>query len=260
MNVLKLFDLSGKVAIVTGGARGLGKQSVLGLAEAGADVAVCDILVAQGEQTRTEVESLGRKSLFSRVNVTDSSEIESFVQQVIDQMGRIDILVNNAGITSGGNLLEDEDEESWRNIMEVNVAGIFYFSKIVVRHMKKNRQGVIVNMGSMSGFIINNISPRHNVPYCVSKGAVLQLTRGMASDWARYNIRVNAVAPGYMNTEQTNKIQSNQTITDRLTANTPLGRFGNVDELKGTIVYLASEASSFMTGSIIVIDGGTTIW
>ena len=260
MHVLKLFDLTGKTAIVTGGARGLGRQSALALAEAGADVAMCDILEDEGRQVQGEVESLGRASLFSGVDVTCASEIEQFVELVVDRMGSVDILVNNAAITSGGRMLEDEDDESWKNILEVNVSSIFYFSRTVVRRMKEKGGGVIVNMGSMSGFIVNNITPRHNVPYCVTKGAVLQLTRGMASDWAQYNIRVNAIAPGYMNTDQTSYIRGNREISDRLLANTPLKRFGNVDDLKGTVVYLASDASSFMTGSIVVIDGGTTIW
>lgn len=260
MHVLKLFDLTGKTAIVTGAARGLGKQSALALAEAGADVAICDILAEKGKQAEKELRSLGREAVFAAVDVTDVSAVDDFVADVIKRFGGIDVLVNNAAITSSGRPLEDEDDESWRNILEVNVSSVFYVSRAVVRHMKRHGGGVIVNIGSMSGFIINNIDPRHNVPYCVTKGAVLQLTKGMASDWAQHNIRVNAIAPGYMTTDQTNYIRGNEKIKERLIANTPLKRFGSVDDLKGTVVYLASSASTFMTGSIVVIDGGTTIW
>jgi NAD(P)-dependent dehydrogenase (short-subunit alcohol dehydrogenase family) len=126
--------------------------------------------------------------------------------------------------------------------------------------IERGEGGVIINMGSMSGFIINNLTPRANVPYCVTKAAVLHLTRGMAADWAQYGIRVNAIAPGYMVTEQTGYVDQNPELRERLLSNTPLRRFGRIDELKGTIVYLASKASSFMTGSVIVVDGGTTVW
>ena len=259
MTVLDLFDLSDRVAIVTGAARGLGRQSALALAEAGADVAICDLLEAQGEGTARDIEALGRRSLFAQVDVTHSDQVDVFVRQVIDQLGKVDILVNNAGITSQGRALEDENDTFWRHIVESNLSSVFYVSRAVVRHMIERAEGgVIINMGSMSGLIINNITPRRNVPYCTTKAGVLHLTRGMASDWARYGIRVNAIAPGYMLTEQTSFID--RELEEQLLANTPLGRFGRVDELKGTIVYLASNASSFVTGSIIVVDGGTTIW
>jgi NAD(P)-dependent dehydrogenase (short-subunit alcohol dehydrogenase family) len=233
----------------------------LALAEAGADVAICDLLEAKGEQTRLEIESLGRRSLFARVDVTQPQEIERFARQVIDSLGKADILVNNAGITSQGRRLEQETDEFWRHIVETNLSSVFYFSRVIARHMiERGEGGAIINMGSMSGFIINNLAPRANVPYCVTKAAVLHLTRGMAADWAQYGIRVNAIAPGYMVTEQTGYVDQNPELRERLLLNTPLKRFGGIDELKGTIVYLASKASSFMTGSVIVVDGGTTVW
>jgi len=259
--VLELFDLSGQVAIVTGGARGLGRQAALALAEAGADVAICDLLEAEGERTRREIEALGRRALFARVDVTQSAEIETFVQQVIAHLGKIDILVNNAGMPSSGLALEDESDESWQRMIDTNLSSMFYTAKPVARHMISRKEGgVIINMASINSFIISNILPRHNVPYCVAKGGVAQLTRGMASDWAPYNIRVNAIAPGYMLTAQTAASRRYPEIVERITANTPMKRYGQEEEIKGTIVYLASCASSFMTGSIVVLDGGTTIW
>ena len=261
MKVMELFQLHGKVAIVTGAARGLGRQSALALAEAGADVAICDLLEAQGTQTYREIESLGRRSLFARVDVTQSQEIGPFVHQVIDSLGQVDVLVNNVGIPSQGRSLEDEKEKFWQHILETNLSSMFYCSQAVARHMiERGEGGTIINMGSMSGNIINNITPRRNVPYCVTKAGVLHLTRGMAPDWAPYGIRVHAIAPGYMKTEQTGFFDQHPELAERVLANTPMKRFGRVDELKGTVVYLASEASSFMTGSVVVVDGGTTIW
>jgi NAD(P)-dependent dehydrogenase (short-subunit alcohol dehydrogenase family) len=178
---------------------------------------------------------------------------------VIDRLGKVDVLVNNVGIGSSGRSLEVETDAYWRHIFEANLSSIFYVSRPVARHMiERGEGGVIINMGSMSGMIINNMPPRRNVPYCATKAGVLHLTRGMASDWAGYGIRVNAIAPGYMTTDQTSYMDAD--LIERLAANTPLGRLGKVDELNGTVVYLASEASSFMTGSVIVVDGGTTIW
>ena len=259
MGVLKLFDLTGNVALVTGAARGLGKQSALALAEAGADVAICDLLEDEGEQTKTEIEDTGRGSLFAKVDVTKPDEAASFVELVVGQLGKADILVNNAGIISKGRMLEDEEDLFWQHILETNLSSMLYMSRPFVEHLKaRGEGGVIINMGSMSGLVINNITPRHNVPYCVSKAGVLHLTRGMASDWAQYGIRVNAVAPGYMKTDQTSYVDAE--LEARLIENTPVKRFGRADELKGTVVYLASKASSFMTGQTLVVDGGTTIW
>ncbi|MHB0856293.1 MAG: SDR family NAD(P)-dependent oxidoreductase [Anaerolineae bacterium] len=261
MSVLDLFGLAGKVAIVTGGARGLGRQAVLALAEAGADVALCDLLEEESAATVCEVEALGRRGLWGRVDVTRSAEIEAFVGQVVAEWGRVDILVNNAGMPSDGLALEEEPDDAWRRMIDTNLSSMFYFAKPVVRDMMARGQGgVIVNVASINSLIISNITPRHNVPYCAAKGGVAQLTKGMASDWAPYGIRVNAVAPGYMITSQTAASRKYPEIVERLTANTPMKRYGREEEIQGTIVYLASDASSFMTGSIVVMDGGTTIW
>jgi NAD(P)-dependent dehydrogenase (short-subunit alcohol dehydrogenase family) len=259
--VLDLFDLSGKRAIVTGAARGLGRQSALALAEAGADVAICDILEAEGEQTSAAVRAMGRRSFYARVDVTASGQIGPFVQRVIDELGPIDILVNNAGIGSSGRSLEDEDENFWRHIIDANLSSMFYFAKPVAKHMIERQQGgVIINMASVSSLIINKLTPRHNVCYCVSKAGVLHLTRGMASDWAPHKIRVNAIAPGYMTTQQTVWLRSTPDVAERALSNVPMMRWGREDELKGAVVFLASAASSYMTGSALVIDGGMTIW
>lgn len=259
--VQELFDLSGRTAIVTGGARGLGRQSALALAEAGADVAICDLLAEDGTRTCEEIRGLGRKACFGQADVTSSAQIVSFVEEVTAQLGKIDILVNNAGIPSQGCSLEEQDDTGWRLMLETNLSGMFFFGKAVAKQMiARGQGGTIINIASINSFVISNITPRHNVPYCVAKGGVAQLTRGMASDWAPYHIRANAIAPGYMLTEQTAKSRAYPEIVARLIENTPMKRYGQPDEIKGTVVYLASDASSFMTGSVVVIDGGTTIW
>ena len=261
MKVQELFDLSGRTAIVTGGARGLGRQAALALAETGANVAICDLLEEEGERTCQEIRTLGVQSLCGKVDVTTSAQIELFVGEVMTKFGGIDILVNNAGMPSQGCSLEEQDDEGWRLMLETNLSGMLYFGKAVAKRMiDRGQGGAIVNIASINSYVISNITPRHNVPYCVAKGGVAQLTRGMASDWAPHHIRVNAIAPGYMLTEQTAKSRKYPEIMDRLINNTPMKRYGQPEEIKGTIVYLASEASSFMTGSVVIMDGGTTIW
>jgi NAD(P)-dependent dehydrogenase (short-subunit alcohol dehydrogenase family) len=266
MNVLDLFNLTGQVAIVTGGARGLGRQMALALAEAGADVAICDLLEEDGQHTSAELAALGRRSLFGKVDVTRVDEIEAFVGQVVERLGKIDILVNNAGMSSDGLALDEEPDDAWRRMIDTNLSSMFYFGKRVARHMIERQQagcgagGVIINMASINALVISNIAPRHNTPYCVAKAGVAQLTRGMAADWVSYGIRVNAIAPGTMLTAQTAASRKYPEIVERIIANTPMKRYGEEEEIKGLVVYLASPASSFMTGSLVVMDGGTTIW
>ena len=261
MNVLDLFKLTGQVAIVTGGARGLGRQMALALAEAGADVAICDLLAEDGQRTAAELAALGRRSLFGKVDVTRVDEIEAFVGQVIERLGKIDILVNNAGMSSDGLALHEEPDDAWRRMIDTNLSSMFYVGKRVAQHMiERGAGGSIINMASINSLVISNIAPRHNVPYCVAKAGVAQLTRGMAADWAPYGVRVNAIAPGTMLTAQTAASRKYPEIVERIIANTPMKRYGEEEEIKGLVVYLASPASSFMTGSLVVMDGGVTIW
>ena len=261
MNVLDLFKLTGQVAIVTGGARGLGRQMALALAEAGADVAICDLLAEDGQRTAAELAALGRRSLFGKVDVTRVDEIEAFVGQVIERLGKIDILVNNAGMPSDGLALHEEPDDAWRRMIDTNLSSMFYVGKRVAQHMiERGAGGSIINMASINSLVISNIAPRHNVPYCVAKAGVAQLTRGMAADWAPYGVRVNAIAPGTMLTAQTAASRKYPEIVERIIANTPMKRYGEEEEIKGLVVYLASPASSFMTGSLVVMDGGVTIW
>ncbi|MCO6452769.1 MAG: SDR family oxidoreductase [Caldilineales bacterium] len=261
MSALDLFNLTDQVAIVTGGARGLGRQMALALAEAGAAVAICDLLEEDGQRVAAELAALGRRSFFGRVDVTRVDEIETFIGQVVERLGKIDILVNNAGISSDGLALDEESDEAWRRMIDTNLSSMFYFGKRVAHHMiDRNEGGVIINIASINSLVISNIAPRHNVSYCVAKAGVAQLTRGMAADWAPYGIRANAIAPGTMLTAQTAASRKFPEIMERIIANTPMKRYGEEEEIKGLVMYLASPASSFMTGSLVVMDGGTTIW
>lgn len=261
MNTLDLFRLDGQVAVVTGGAQNLGRQHALALAEAGADVAICDILEEPGRATEAELQALGRRAWFGKADVSQPDQIDTFIAEVSQRLGPIEILVNNAAIPSEGIALHEVNDEQWRRIIDVNLSSLFYVGKRVARQMiERGKGGRIVNIASMNATVIGNLSPRHNVTYCVAKAGVAHLTRGMASEWAQYGIRVNALAPGFFHTSQTAKSAQIPEILERNLANTPMKRYGRIDELKGAIVFLASEASSFATGSVLTLDGGYTVW
>ena len=261
MSVLDSFRLDGQVAVVTGGAQNLGRQHALALAEAGADVAICDLAEEAGRATKAEIEALGRRAWFAKVDVTQVDQIAAFLADVTLQLGKIDVLVNNAAIPSEGIALVDVSDSEWRKIIDTNLSSVFYFGNRVAQHMiERGQGGRIINIASMNWMVIGNIFPRHNVTYCVAKAGVVQLTRGMASDWAPYNIRVNAIAPGFIHTQQTAASAKIPEVYERNLANTPMKRYGRIDEIKGAIVFLASDASSYATGTIIHVDGGYTIW
>jgi NAD(P)-dependent dehydrogenase (short-subunit alcohol dehydrogenase family) len=207
------------------------------------------------------LEALGRRAFFGPADVTQPAQIESFVQEVVRRFGKIDILVNNAAMPSEGVPLQEVSDEQWQRIVDTNLSSQFYFGKRVAQHMiERGPGGRIINISSMNWMVIGNLFPRHNVAYCVAKAGVAHLTRGMASEWASFGIRVNALAPGFILTRQTAASAQIQEVLQRNLANTPMKRYGRIDELKGAIVFLASEASSFATGSVLAIDGGYTIW
>jgi len=261
MKALDLFKLDGRVAIVTGGAQNLGRQHALALAEAGASVAICDIAEEAGRNMEAELQALGGRAFFAKVDVTQTDQIDAFVQAVIARLGPIDILVNNAAIPSEGIPLHEVSEEQWRRMIDMNLSSMFYFGKRVALHMiDRGKGGTIINLTSMAGVIIHNIFPRHNVTYAVSKAGVAHLTRGMASEWAQYGIRVNAISPGSFHTAQTAASAKIPEVLARNISSTPMKRYGRIDELKGAILFLASDASSYATGSIVTVDGGFTIW
>jgi NAD(P)-dependent dehydrogenase (short-subunit alcohol dehydrogenase family) len=260
VGVLDRFSLDRRVAIVTGGARGLGRQHALALAEAGADVALCDLLDEEGERTRAEIIALGRRASFFRVDVTEPAGIDAFVEEVTAGFGGIDILVNNAARPSEGCPLADLSDELWRRIIDTNLSSMFYVGRRVAARMKTAGRGSIINIASINSFVISNIAPRYNAAYCVAKAGVAHLTRAMAAQWAPDGIRVNALAPGYILTDQTAASARIAEVYERNVRATPMGRYGRLDELSGAIVFLASDASSYMTGSVLTVDGGYTVW
>lgn len=257
MNVMAMFDLKGEKAIVTGGGQGLGREMALALAEAGADVAVVQRHAAVAEQTAEEIRKLGRDSFAMKVDVSKTEDIRNMVSAVKERFGKIDILINNAGISHHAPAAELK-EEDWDRMMDINLKGVFLGSQMVGREMIKQRKGSIINIASMSGFIVNRPQPQAH--YNTAKAGIVMLTKTLAMEWAKYNIRVNAIAPGYIRTPLLARNLGPGTISEEWIKLTPMGRLGEPFEIKGIALFLASRASSFVTGSTIVIDGGYTCW
>jgi NAD(P)-dependent dehydrogenase (short-subunit alcohol dehydrogenase family) len=252
-----MFDLKGEKAIVTGGGQGLGKEMALALAEAGADVAVVQRRVEVAEQTAEEIIKLGRDSFAMKVDVRKAEDIRNMVAAAKDRFGKIDILINNAGIGQGVPAL-DMTEEDWDSMIDIHLKGTFLCSQMVGREMVKQKKGSIINIASMSGFIVNRPQPQAH--YNAAKAGVVMLTKNLAMEWAKYNIRVNAIAPGYIKTPLLAQYLGPGKIGEEWVKLTPMGRLGEPFELKGLALFLASKASSFVTGATIVIDGGYTCW
>jgi len=259
MSVLDRFSLDGKVAVVTGGGRGLGKAMAKGLAEVGANLAIPDIQEELAEESAADLEEHGVETLSIHADVTDPESVENMVDRVLEKWGRIDILLNNAGICRNIKA-EEMSEAEWDAVIDVNLKGVFLCSREVGKHMiDRGEGGSIVNISSMSGFIVNY--PQPQASYNASKAGVTMITKSLASEWAQHGIRVNQIAPGYMATEMTKKYKSAhpEEAEDFWIEPTPMERLGEPDELAGAAVYLASDASSFTTGSTITIDGGYTV-
>ncbi|GAB3399943.1 glucose 1-dehydrogenase [Flindersiella endophytica] len=247
--------MDGKVALVTGGARGLGAAHTRALAEAGAAVAFTARDSGLAARKLDELRALGARALAVDADVTSTEQVRALVEQVTGELGPIDVLVNNAGISEGSPALE-VDDDSWRRVLDVNLDGVWRCSREVGAQMVERGTGSIVNVGSMSGMIVNR--PRWQPAYLASKAAVHQLTKALAAEWAPHGVRVNALAPGYFLTEQSPVDQPE--FKPWCVDPAPMQRYGLPDELGPAIVFLASEASSFMTGSVVVIDGGFTLF
>ena len=253
-----MFDLREKVAIVTGAGRGLGKAMALALAEAGADIVCTDVNNESAEKTAEEIRRLNRKALAFKVDITLQEDIEKMAGESVKELKHIDILVNNAGIHIGGEFPPEElDKKYWDKTLDVNLTGTFICSQIIGRQMIKQKAGKIINIASMSGLVVNRLTNRHPLSYCVSKAGVIMLTKVLAVEWAKHNINVNAIAPTYIETAILNP---DPEIQKEMVQDIPLGRLGKADDLKGAIVYLASGASDFITGHTLMVDGGYTAW
>jgi NAD(P)-dependent dehydrogenase (short-subunit alcohol dehydrogenase family) len=248
------FSLVGKVALVTGASRGIGKAIALGLAQAGADVAIASRKLPDLEKTAEEIKILGMKSLAVSAHIGRMNDITNLVTRVKEEFGTIDILVNNAATNPTMDAAINIDERAWDAVMNLNLKGLFFLSQAVARIMKEKGGGRIINIASGDG-----ISPATLPVYAISKAGVIMTTKVMAREWAAYNIRVNAVAPGIVRTKFSEAIFTNPEIMKKIMHNTPMGRIGEPEEIVGAVIYLASDASSYVTGEVISIDGGVTI-
>ena len=254
-----LFDLSGKVAVVTGASSGLGAQAARAYAEHGADVALLARRKDKLNNIAEEIKSLGKNAIAVQCDVSDEESVKSAIEEVIKHYGKIDILLNNAGLATKGTV-EELTVEQWDKIMGVNVKGIFLMSKYVVPYMKEQKYGKIVNTSSINAVLAskNQGSARHS--YNASKAAVRGLTTGMAASYMQYNITVNAIGPGLFETEMTeNTLFANKEFLNMYNTLSPASRPAKKDELNGTILYLSSDASSYVTAQYILVDGGLSV-
>jgi NAD(P)-dependent dehydrogenase (short-subunit alcohol dehydrogenase family) len=258
MSVKDLFDLSGTVAIVTGGSRGLGLEMAAALGEAGAAVAI----TARREQWLTTAAATltaqGIDTLATTCDVTQPGEVDATVAAVVERFGRLDILVNNAGV-SWGEPADTMPLEKWRAVVETNLTGCFLMARAAAKVMiRGGRGGAIVNIASIAGLVGTSSEVLDAVGYSASKGAVISMTRDLAVKWAPHGIRVNAIAPGFFETRMTTGLlERGRTAIER---STPMGRIGRPGELQGAALFLASPASSYVTGHVLAVDGGATAW
>ncbi|WP_062013852.1 SDR family NAD(P)-dependent oxidoreductase [Aureimonas sp. AU4] len=257
MDYAKLFDLTGQVAAITGGARGIGLEVATALGGRGAKIVLCDLDKDAADAAVAKLGGAGILAEARRLDVTVPEEASRVADEIVAQHGRIDILVNNAGIARITPALETDDAE-WRLIMDVNLNGVFWCARAFGRHMVAAGSGSVVNLGSMSGTIVNR--PQSAAAYIASKGAVHMLTKALACEWASRNVRVNAVAPGYIATDMTLAMRARPELFETWMDMTPMGRCGEPSEVAAAILFLASPAGSYVTGAVHAVDGGYTAW
>jgi len=246
-----LFNLENKVAVVTGASRGLGRAMALGLADAGADIVAIASSAENAAETVAEVESKGRRAVALGCRQNDPSEVNATIKASIEAFGQVDILVNNAGIIRRSPA-EDYSDEDWAAVMDTNLTGVFQLCRGIGKHMIERGHGKIINIASLLSF-----SGGITVPaYSASKGAVMQLTKALANEWANKGLQVNAIAPGYFATDNTAALRADPNRNAEILARIPTGRWGDAEELQGAAVFLASDASNYVNGHILTVDGG----
>ncbi len=268
MNDLSRFDLTGRKALVTGAAGGIGKASAIAMAKAGADVAVIDLKEEMGRETVEEILALGRKSIYIHCDVSDLEQVSEMVKEVVDTLGGLDIAHNNAGISGEPIPLMDEGAiDEWKKVMEVDLFSVFYCCREEAKYMIPQRYGKIVNTASMSGTIVNSmelggvpVAGMAMISYATAKAGVKHLTKALAVELIQHNIYVNSISPGYIITPMTQIIQDTPEFLEVENRTTPIHRQGEAEEMAGGVLYLVSDASSYTTGHDLLMDGGHTVW
>jgi NAD(P)-dependent dehydrogenase (short-subunit alcohol dehydrogenase family) len=255
---MEKLKLDGRVAVVTGGGRSIGLSCCLALAEAGAKVVIADFDSAVAESGRAEMKKAGFDADVALMDVTKSDQVEKAAGDIEKRHGRVDILVANAGIARSGTAAESVPDELWLNVNDVNLNGVFWTNRSFGKRMIARKSGAIVNIGSMSGYIVN--WPQKQSYYNASKAAVHHLTRSLATEWAEYGVRVNAVAPTYIDTALLDTVKGAAELKKIWISDTPMQRLGKPEEIASVVHFLASDASSLLTGSIVLADGGFTSW
>ena len=246
-----LFGLENKIAVVTGASRGLGRAMALGLAGAGADIVAIATRRENAADTVAEVESLGRRAVSVQCRQQEPAEVRRAISESMDAYGQIDILVNNAGIIRRA-AAEEHSDEDWASVLDTNLNGVFQFCRGIGKQMLQRGQGKIVNIASLLSFSGGILVPS----YAASKGGVMQLTKALANEWAGRGVQVNAIAPGYFVTDVTEELRTDPLRSREILARIPAGRWGESRDLQGAVVFLASAASDYVTGHVLVVDGG----
>jgi NAD(P)-dependent dehydrogenase (short-subunit alcohol dehydrogenase family) len=255
---LELFSLKDRIAVVTGGGRGIGYSTGQALAEAAASVIVTDMNGDSAQAAAQKLTALGYRAEGMELDVTKPSDVDAVHEAIIAKYGRVDILVNNAGIAKSNVKAEEMSDDVWLSVLDVNLNGVFWCCRAFGKSMLAAGRGSIVNVGSMSGFIVNR--PQEQAQYNASKAGVHHLTKSLAAEWATRGVRVNSVAPTYIETELNTYVYDRPDLMSHWIGGTPMGRMGKPEEIASVILFLASDAASLMTGSIVVADGGYTCW
>jgi NAD(P)-dependent dehydrogenase (short-subunit alcohol dehydrogenase family) len=252
---LPSFELEGKVTVVTGAGRGIGRALAIGFAEAGSDVAILARTKEDLENVAEEIRQVGRKVYSYSLDITKRDEIEEAINDLVSQRGKIDVLVNNAGMNIRTPALEVTDEE-WDTIIQTNLKSAFMLSQLAGQHMKDNGGGRIINIASVAG----HVALQTGVVYGASKAALIQMTKTLALEWGKHGIQVNAIGPWYFKTPLTEKLLADEEYLNRILDRTPLKRVGELEDLVGPAVFLASDAANYITGQTLFVDGGMTIY
>jgi NAD(P)-dependent dehydrogenase (short-subunit alcohol dehydrogenase family) len=249
-----LFSLKGKIAIVTGSSKGIGKAIALSLSREGADLVVLSRHLKDAELVKKKIVNEGGKALALQIDISKKEEVDRLLNKTLSEYGRIDILVNNAGISPIPKRAENVSEAEWDQMMAINLKGLFFCCQAVGKEMIKQKHGKIINMSSVLGVTVR----KGLLGYCVTKAAIIQLTKALAVEWAKYNIKVNALAPSWVDTEFIKALDETPKIKQSYIDSTPLGRFAIPEDIVGAVIYLASDVSDYVTGSTLFIDGGWT--